>query len=147
MRQTKTSIDLSVVIPMYNEEESVGILYEKLITVLKKTERSFEIIFIDDGSTDNSVEVVHSILVKDKRVILIELKTNMGKAKGLAEGFKEAHGKIVFTMDADLQDDPEEIPNFLKKLDDGFDLISGWKKKRHDPLEKRLPSKLFNKAT
>jgi len=141
------SIDISVVIPMFNEEESVGILHQKLVAVLEETGSTFEIIFIDDGSTDKSVEIVHSILVKDKRVILIELKTNMGKAKGLAEGFKEARGEIVFTMDADLQDDPEEIPNFLKKLDEGFDLISGWKKKRHDPLEKRLPSKLFNKAT
>ena len=140
-------IDISVVIPMFNEEESVGILYQKLVKVLEETGSLFEIIFIDDGSSDKSVEVVNSIIEKDDRVILIELKTNMGKAKGLAEGFKEAQGKIVFTMDADLQDDPEEIPRFLEKLEDGFDLVSGWKKKRHDPLEKRLPSKLFNKVT
>jgi len=138
---------ISIVIPMYNEEESIQALYHKLVKDLEETEQSFEIIFIDDGSTDSSVEVVRNIQTNDERVILLELKTNMGKARGLAEGFKAAKGEIVFTMDADLQDDPEEIPNFLKKLDEGFDLVSGWKKKRHDPLEKRLPSKLFNKAT
>jgi|GEM_PF-104069 len=140
-------IELSVVIPMFNEEESVAILNQKLVAVLENIGKQFEIIFIDDGSTDNSVQVVSDILVADPRVILIELKTNMGKARGLSEGFKAARGNIVFTMDADLQDDPNEIPNFLKKLNEGYDLVSGWKKKRHDPLEKRLPSKLFNKTT
>ncbi|MDW7774285.1 MAG: glycosyltransferase family 2 protein [Desulfobulbaceae bacterium] len=139
--------DISIVIPMYNEEESIRLLHQKLTEVLEKTGQLFEIIFIDDGSTDRSVEVVNEIQALDGRVVLLELKTNMGKARGLAEGFKEARGGIVFTMDADLQDDPEEIPNFLRKLDEGFDLVSGWKKKRNDPLEKRLPSKLFNKAT
>lgn len=141
------AIDISVVIPMYNEEESVGLLHRNLVDVLESVGREFEIIFIDDGSTDKSVEVVEGIVAADTRVELIELKTNMGKARGLSEGFKAARGEIVFTMDADLQDDPNEIPNFLKKLDEGYDLVSGWKKKRHDPLEKRLPSKLFNKTT
>ena len=140
-------LDISVVIPMFNEEESVAILHKKLVGIIENICHGFEIIFIDDGSTDNSVKVVSDIVDKDPRVILIELITNMGKARGLSEGFKAASGDIIFTMDADLQDDPKEIPNFLKKLDEGYDMVSGWKKKRHDSLKKRLSSKLFNKTT
>lgn len=142
-----TRIDISVVIPFYNEEESLAELYNKLVNVLMNTEQTFEIIFVDDGSTDNSYQVVKEIQESDPRVKLIKFKTNAGKARGLNEGFKKATGDIVFTMDADLQDDPEEIPNFLSKIKEGYDLVSGWKKERHDPLEKRLPSKLFNKVT
>ena len=142
-----TRIDISVVIPFYNEEESLAELYNKLVNVLINTGKTFEIIFIDDGSTDNSYQVVKEIQESDSRVKLIKFKTNAGKARGLNEGFKMATGDIVFTMDADLQDDPEEIPNFLSKIKEGYDLVSGWKKERHDPLEKRLPSKLFNRVT
>lgn len=139
--------DLSIVIPFYNEEESLSILYEKIVLVLNKLGKSYEIIFIDDGSTDNSYNIVSDIQNGDPNLKIVKFRSNFGKAKALNEGFKKAKGRIVFTMDADLQDDPEEIPNFLNKIDEGFDLVSGWKIKRHDPLEKRLPSKLFNKTT
>jgi len=145
MKQSN-SINLSMVIPLFNEEESIGILYKKLVEVLEKIDKSFELIFVDDGSTDNSADIINTIHQQDGKVKVIKFNTNMGKAKALSRGFEIAIGEIVFTMDADLQDDPEEIPNFLAKLDEGFDLVSGWKKKRHDPLEKRIPSKLFNKT-
>jgi glycosyltransferase involved in cell wall biosynthesis len=140
-------LDISVVIPMFNEEGSVTLLHAKLVEIMEKISHEFEIIYVDDGSTDNSVKVISDIVEKDPRVLLIELKTNMGKARALSEGFKAAAGEIIVTMDADLQDDPKEIPNFLKKLDEGYDMVSGWKKKRHDPFEKRWLSKLFNKIT
>lgn len=145
MKQSN-SINLSIVIPLFNEEESIGILHEKLVKVLEKIDKSFEIILVDDGSTDNSADIINTIHQQDGRVKVIKFNTNMGKAKALARGFEVATGEIVFTMDADLQDDPNEIPSFLKKMDEGYDLVSGWKKKRHDPLEKRIPSKLFNKT-
>jgi glycosyltransferase involved in cell wall biosynthesis len=144
---TEQKPDISLVIPFLNEEGSLAILYEKIVRVLDSVGRPFEIVFIDDGSSDSSFSIVDSIARKDPRVIVIRFSSNRGKAAGLNKGFSAARGDIVFTLDADLQDDPEEIPNFLKKLDEGFDLVSGWKKKRHDPLEKRIPSKLFNKVT
>ncbi|GAX62984.1 glycosyltransferases [Candidatus Scalindua japonica] len=143
----RRQIDISVVIPLFNEEESLPVLYEKLKGVLEELSISYEIIFVDDGSTDNSYEIISKIQNKNSCVKTIKFRTNAGKAKALNRGFKVAGGNIVFTMDADLQDDPEEIPNFLSKINEGYDLVSGWKKKRHDPLEKRLPSKLFNKIT
>ncbi len=139
-------LDISIVVPFYNEEGSLAELYRKLVQVLQNENKSFEIIFIDDGSFDNSHNIVSGIRKEDSRIKIIKFKSNQGKAKALSEGFKEAKGKIVFTMDADLQDDPSEIPNFLKKIEEGYDLVSGWKKIRHDPIEKRLPSKLFNKT-
>ena len=145
MKQSN-SINLSIVIPLFNEEESIGILHEKLVKVLEKTDKSFEVIFVDVGSTDNSADIINTIHQQDGRVKVIKFNTNMGKAKALARGFEIAIGEIIFTMDADLQDDPNEISSFLKKMDEGYDLVSGWKKKRHDPLEKRIPSKLFNKT-
>lgn len=138
---------ISVVVPFYNEEGSLALLYEKIAKVLEQLHRPFEIIFIDDGSTDKSYEIVEPIAHNHTNVKIIRFETNSGKAKGLNEGFKTAKGEIVITMDADLQDDPEEIPNFIAKLEEDYDLVSGWKRKRHDPLEKRLPSKLFNTVT
>ncbi len=143
----KTGLEISVILPFLDEEGSLRILYERLVGVLEKVSRSFEVVFIDDGSTDDSYRIAKEIEKNDSRVNVIKLRHNCGKARALKEGFESARGNIVFTMDADLQDDPEEIPNFLKKMSEGYDLVSGWKKKRHDPLEKRLPSKLFNKVT
>lgn len=137
---------VSFVIPVYNEEASLDILYEKIMQNIPP-ECEAEIIFVNDGSTDRSVEVIKEINEMDKNVHLISFRKNFGKAMALESGFRNAHGEIVITMDADLQDDPTEIPNFIAKIDEGYDLVSGWKENRQDPLEKRLPSKLFNKVT
>ncbi|MCI8566651.1 MAG: glycosyltransferase family 2 protein [Lachnospiraceae bacterium] len=137
---------LSIIIPMYNEEESVPELYKRIVQHVKDW-GPYEIYFIDDGSTDQSVQKVKEIIEKDKQVHLIVFRKNFGKAAALQAGFRNVVGDIVITMDADLQDDPKEIPRFIAKLEEGYDMVSGWKRKRHDPLEKRLPSKLFNKVT
>lgn len=137
---------LSLIVPMYNEEESIRLLYEKVIESVAER-YSYEIIFIDDGSMDASVEKVKELIAEDKNVHLIVFRRNFGKAAALQAGFRNSTGEIIITMDADLQDDPKEIPRFVEKLEEGYDLVSGWKKKRRDPLEKRLPSKLFNKVT
>jgi glycosyltransferase involved in cell wall biosynthesis len=136
--------DISVVIPLYNEQDSLVELHQRLVTVLEGIDKTFEILFVNDGSRDRSAQVIDELAAKDPRVGVIHFRNNFGKAAALDAAFKTARGQIIFTMDADLQDDPAEIPNFLSKLDEGFDLVSGWKKKRHDPLGKTLPSKLFN---
>ncbi|MDD2596114.1 MAG: glycosyltransferase family 2 protein [Candidatus Cloacimonetes bacterium] len=136
---------LSFVIPVLNEADSLKQLYHEIKTNLGTHEA--EIIFIDDGSTDSSFPIMAELAANDKSVKVIKFRRNFGKAAALQKGFELATGEVVFTMDADLQDDPIEIPAFLAKLDEGFDLVSGWKKKRLDPLHKRLPSKLFNSVT
>ncbi len=140
-------VDISVVIPCYNEFESINPLYEKLLPVLEKTGGAFEILYIDDGSSDGTFEKLSELHEKDKRCKVVKFRGNFGKSAALQAGFSEALGEVVITMDADLQDDPEEIPAFLKMIDQGYDMVSGWKKIRHDPAEKRLPSKLFNFMT
>ena len=137
---------LSIVIPVYNEASSLFELYEEI----KLNVSSFslwEILFIDDGSTDDSGEIIRSLHEKDKRIKLIQFHRNYGKSAALSEGFNMATGNYILTMDADLQDDPAEIDNLYKKILEGYDLISGWKKLRKDPLSKRLPSKFFNRVT
>ena len=141
------TIDLSIVIPAYNEEESIDELIGKIFSVTDQNGFNVEIIFINDGSTDLTQEKIEAFYEKDKRVKLINFRRNFGKSAALSIGFKRATGKIIITMDADLQDDPEEITNLVKKIDEGYDLVSGWKKKRNDPLEKRIPSKVFNAIT
>lgn len=136
---------LSFVIPVLNEADSLKQLYHEIKTNLGTHEA--EIIFIDDGSTDASFQIMAELAANDQSVKVIKFRRNFGKAAALQKGFELATGEVVFTMDADLQDDPIEIPAFLDKLDEGFDLVSGWKKKRLDPLHKRLPSKLFNSVT
>ncbi|MFK7736940.1 MAG: glycosyltransferase family 2 protein [Pirellulaceae bacterium] len=137
--------DISFVIPVMNEEETLPELVEG-IEANVPSGLSFEIIFIDDGSTDSSWEVIKALAdVKHGVVMGIRFRANRGKAAGLQTGFDAARGDIVFTMDADLQDDPAEIPSFLEKLDEGFDLVSGWKQVRHDPWHKVFPSRVFNK--
>ena len=136
---------LSFVIPVYNEEKSLKELHKKIIENIPNT--SYEIIFIDDGSTDNSHAIINEIAKRDPNIKLIRFRTNFGKAAALQAGFDKAMGDVIFTMDADLQDDPKEIPGFLEKINEGYDLVSGWKKKRKDPITKRLPSKIFNLIT
>lgn len=135
---------ISIVIPVYNEVESLNELYERLSIVLSEINRTFEIIFINDGSTDGGAAALNQIAEDNSSVGVVHLRRNFGKAAALDAGFREARGEIVITMDADLQDEPAEIPRFLQKLDEGFDVVSGWKQLRHDPLSKTLPSKLFN---
>lgn len=136
---------LSIVIPVYNEVESISRLYQEIIQSVKINE--YEIIFIDDGSTDGSSEKIQELIKDSKKVKLVQFYRNYGKSAALSEGFKQAEGDYVITMDADLQDDPSEITNLINKLEEGFDLVSGWKKNRKDPISKRLPSRLFNLIT
>ncbi len=139
---------ISVIIPLLNEEESLQELSRQLETVLERVSRGrYEVIFIDDGSTDDSFRVIQDIHARNGRFKAVRFRTNHGKSAALAVGFAEATGDIVFTMDADLQDDPNEIPAMIAKLNEGYDLVSGWKRKRYDPWHKTLPSKLFNSVT
>lgn len=143
---------LSIVTTVYNEEESISELYDRVIENVEiclneNLISDFEMIFVDDGSTDSSLKEINKLIDKDSRMHLISLRKNYGKATGLQAAFRNVTGDIIITMDADLQDDPIEIKNFINKIDEGYDLVSGWKIKRLDPLEKRLPSKLFNKVT
>ncbi len=139
---------VTVVIPLLNEEGSLPELAESLEEVLQRIARDkWDVIFVDDGSTDDSYEVIHRIHTHNRRFTAIRFRRNYGKSAALAVGFKEAKGDIVITMDADLQDDPKEIPAMIDKLDQGFDLVSGWKRKRFDPWHKTVPSKLFNTVT
>ena len=139
---------LSFIIPAKDEEGSVEILYAELTVVLKKLNYPFEIIFIDDGSTDHTFEKFKKIRKRDKRVSVIKLRGNFGKSTALQVGFDHAKGSIIFTLDADLQDNPAEIPYFLNKLNEGYDLVSGWKKVRKDPsFSKVFPSRIINFIT
>jgi glycosyltransferase involved in cell wall biosynthesis len=139
---------LSVVIPLFNEEESLPELALLLEGELNKiTNGRYEVIFIDDGSTDNSWDVIGTIIERNRKFRAVRFRKNQGKSDALQVGFNEAQGVIVITMDADLQDDPAEIKNLITKLKEGYDLVSGWKKVRHDPISKTLPSKFFNFVT
>ncbi len=142
-----TSPEISVVIPVLDEEGTIEELSERIATALDGIGKSFEIVFVDDGSTDSTPQRVATAHEVDPRVKFVRLRRNFGKAAALCAGFEASSGAIVITMDGDLQDEPREIPRFLEKLDEGFDLVSGWKKHRKDPVNKRWPSKLFNWAT
>lgn len=137
---------ISVIIPVFNEIGSLPELMDQLRKVLHIYSK-WEILFVDDGSTDGSTAFLNDLSRKDEKVTLIQFHRNYGKSAALAEGFKRAKGEYLITMDADLQDDPAEIPNLMKKLEEGFDLVSGWKKERKDPISKRFPSKIFNYVT
>ena len=144
----ESGCEISVLVPVMDEEGSVGELSARVARVLDRIGRSFEIIFIDDGSSDATCDRVREAHQVDPRVKLIGLRRNFGKAAALCAGFDGSSGEIVITMDGDLQDDPDEIPRFLDKLEDeGLDLVSGWKQERKDPIGKRYPSRLFNWAT
>jgi len=140
-------MDVSIVVPLYNEEESLEELFSKINDVLSKQKQIFEICFIDDGSTDGSLNTLKELHLKYSEIKILSFRKNYGKSAALSEGFKLAKGDIIITMDADLQDDPAEIPNIIDKINNGYDLVSGWKKKRFDPLGKTIPSKLFNFIT
>jgi glycosyltransferase involved in cell wall biosynthesis len=135
---------LSVVVPAMNEEGNIPALHRAIADVLEATGITFELILVDDGSIDGTWQAIEALSARDQRVIGLRHRRNFGKARGLATGFAVASGELVLTMDADLQDDPAEIPRFLAKLDEGFDLVSGWKQRRRDPLSKTLPSRVFN---
>ena len=143
----KTEKDISIVIPLFDEEANIEKLYGQLKTVLQDLDKEYELIFIDDGSTDNSFSILQDFHEKDKTVKVVQFRRNFGKSAALSVGFRYAKGKIVVTMDADLQDDPREIANFIKKLDEGYDIVSGWRFERKDSFSKTLPSKLFNYLT
>ncbi len=139
--------EVSVVIPAFNEAESLRELIPAIVRVLDGAGRSFEILIVDDGSSDGTSEVSAGLARGDRRIRALALRRNFGKSAALATGFADCRGRFVVTMDADLQDDPEEIPAFLADLEGGLDLVSGWKRKRHDPLSKTLPSRFFNRVT
>ncbi len=141
-------MDLSIVIPLYNEDESLPELTAWIERVMVANNYSYEVLFIDDGSTDNSWNVIEQLRTKNENIKGIKFQRNYGKSAALNEGFKAAQGEVVITMDADMQDSPDEIPELRKMvLEGGFDLVSGWKKKRYDnTLTKNIPSKLFNAA-
>ena len=141
---TDSELDLSVVIPLLDEEGSLRELHERLSAVLGELGRSYEILFVDDGSKDQGPAILAELAEVDPHVGWIRFRRNFGKSAALDAGFQRARGAVVITMDADLQDDPQEIPRMLAALDGGLDLVSGWKAKRNDPLGKTLPSKLFN---
>ena len=136
--------DLSIVIPLYNEEESLRELHQQLKTTVGRMNQRYELLFVDDGSTDKSFQVLRDLKRLDRHIKIIRFRRNYGKSAALAVGFEKAAGNVVVTMDADLQDDPGEIPALKRKLDDGYDLVSGWKRSRKDPLSKTIPSRLFN---
>lgn len=137
---------LSFIIPVLNEADNLPIFYSKLREILESHSLTSEIIFIDDGSDDNSYNILKELHENDSRIKVIQFRKNFGKAAAISAGFERASGEVIITMDADLQDNPKEIPRFLEKIAEGYDLVSGWKKKRFDPLSKTLPSKLFNRV-
>jgi glycosyltransferase involved in cell wall biosynthesis len=141
-----TSPLLSVVVPLYNEEKSLPELYNAIKQVVQENGIRHEILFVDDGSTDGSLSIIEGLQKNDPAVTVVSFRKNSGKSAALQAGFDRCKGDVVITMDADLQDDPGEIPNLLAKLDEGYDLVSGWKKVRHDPISKTIPSRLWNIA-
>ncbi|MBN2014706.1 MAG: glycosyltransferase family 2 protein [Candidatus Altiarchaeota archaeon] len=138
------NIELSIVVPVFNESESLAELYSKLKQVIERLNKEYEIVFIDDGSTDNSFEVLEGIHAQDSRVKAIKFRKNFGQTAAISAGFDYTKGKIIVTMDSDLQNDPEDIPKLLQKLDEGFDVVSGWRTDRKDPITKKIPSLISN---
>jgi len=135
---------ISLVIPLYNEAESLEQLHREICEVASANNYDLEIIFVDDGSTDQSWTVIEKLAAADSKVCGIQFRRNFGKAAALQAGFNAAKGDIVLTLDADLQDDPKEIPDFLRQMETGLDVVSGWKQRRHDPWHKVFPSRVFN---
>jgi glycosyltransferase involved in cell wall biosynthesis len=141
-------IEISVLIPLYNEDESLSELHDWIKKVMEEHDFSYEILFVDDGSTDDSWNVIKGLQAKNPKVRGFKFRRNQGKTAALQTGFNASKGDVVITMDADLQDSPEEIPELYRMITkDGYDLVSGWKQKRYDPITKTLPTKLFNAVT
>lgn len=140
-------VDLTVVIPLLNEQDNLDLLYEKLTAVLTDLARPYELIFVDDGSTDSSLPLLQQFYNADRaHVRIVQLRRNFGKTSAMVAGFQLAQGDVVITIDADLQDDPAEIPAMLAKLDEGYDLVVGWRKERMDRAKKKFSSRVFNTA-
>ncbi len=138
---------LSIVIPLHNEQESLTPLVEAIATVMDADGYSYEIVFVDDGSTDGSFDTIRALKARYGQIRAFRFNRNYGKAAGLSVGIANSRGEIIITMDADLQDDPGAIPALRAKLDEGYDLVSGWKKIRHDPASFTVPSRVWNYAT
>ena len=138
---------ISVIVPVHDEERSVALLHDELASALEQSDLPWEVVFVDDGSTDGTFAALTRLHAAHENVRVVRLRRNFGKATALQAGFAEAQGDVVVTIDGDLQDDPAEIPRLLAKLDEGFDLVSGWKTKRRDPLTRRIPSRIFNVVT
>jgi glycosyltransferase involved in cell wall biosynthesis len=144
-KSKQSNIDCSIVIPLYNEEPVINELYERLTSTMLATGLAYEIVFVDDGSADRTLEMIKTICEKDGKVIAVELRRNFGQTAALAAGFDTAQGQIIISMDGDLQHSPEEIPNFLEKINQGYDVVSGWRKHRVDnPLTRKIPSRIAN---
>jgi len=141
----QVDIDCSVVVPLYNEDTVINELYSRLTKTMGETGLYYELVFVDDGSTDNTLELVKDIVGKDSKVVVVELRRNFGQTSALAAGFDIVRGRIIISMDGDLQHSPEEIPNFLEKIDAGYDVVSGWRRHRVDSLlMRKLPSRVAN---
>ncbi|MCK0141234.1 glycosyltransferase family 2 protein [Aliiroseovarius sp. F20344] len=138
---------VSVVVPFLDEIETLEKLYDRIYAVLAPMDRDWELIFVDDGSTDGGTDVAAALAKSKEHVRLVRFTRNFGKASALSAGIAQAQGDIIVTMDADLQDDPKEIPRFLERISENYDVVSGWKQTRHDPLGKTLPSRVFNRMT
>ena len=136
--------NISVIIPIFNEESSIEPLYREIVNSLSNISNRYEIIFIDDGSTDSTLTNINNLITIDNNIVLVQLNRNYGKSDALQEGFNIAKYDYIITMDGDLQDDPNEIENLINILDEGWDCVSGWKKNRKDPLSKTIPSYFFN---
>jgi glycosyltransferase involved in cell wall biosynthesis len=142
----ENNVDISLVVPLYNEEENVKMLHASIRKVLDNLDKKYEIIFIDDGSTDKTFEMLKSIHNENLKVKIIKFRGNFGQSAAMAAGFEAAQGEVVFAMDGDLQNDPGDIPELLKKLDEGYDVVSGWRKDRKDKLIiRKIPSRLANR--
>jgi glycosyltransferase involved in cell wall biosynthesis len=145
--QKVTFKKISIVVPLLNEDESLRPLFNEIKKVVRGISSDYELLFIDDGSTDKSLSVIKELARMDNKIRYFSFRKNYGKSAALQVAFKNVTGDAVITMDADLQDDPNEIPNLLKKLEEGYDMVSGWKKKRHDPIIKKFSSRFFNFIT
>jgi len=148
LHEISSAVNISVIIPLLNEEESLPELSQWIERVMKENGFTYEVIFIDDGSTDNSWKTILDLKAKNPNIRGIKFRRNYGKSAALNIGFEAAKGDVIITMDADLQDNPEEIPELYRMIvEDGFDIVSGWKKKRYDPITKTIPTKLYNSVT
>lgn len=145
-KESIKKMDISVVVPLYNEEENVDILYRSIHDVMSQLDKTYEIIFVDDGSKDSTFALLRAISQKDPHVKVIKFRNNCGQSAAMDAGFEYSHGEIIISMDGDLQNDPRDIPNLLHKLDEGYDVVSGWRKNRQDGLIlRKIPSKIANR--
>lgn len=140
------TLDISLVIPIFNEEENIPLLYAEIIEVLNATDYQYEMIFVDDGSSDSSVNVLENLSKEDEKVVVIALRRNFGQTAAMSAGFDHARGEIIVSMDGDLQNDPHDIPYMVAKINEGYDVVTGWRHDRKDPfISRKLPSMLANK--